>query len=77
LDRFAAIALEPSAALCRQADIACRTRNEIGPAARTIARVAEDEDVDQIVMGARAFGRVRGYFSGHVSANVVEQSKVP
>lgn len=77
LDRSASVALKPSVELCRAAGIPVETKQEIGPTARTIARVAEDEKVDQIVMASRAFSGTAGHYFRPVSAHVVELSKVP
>ena len=76
-DRTASIALQPSVELCRSANIPVETRQEIGPTARTIARVADEEKVDQIVMASSAFGGTAGHYFRRVSAHVVELSKVP
>ena len=76
-DRSASIALLPSVELCRSAKIPVESRQEIGPTARTIARVADDEQVDQIVMASSAFSGTAGHYFRPVSAHVVELSKVP
>jgi SulP family sulfate permease len=77
LDRTAAIALQPNIELCLAANIPFEARHEIGPTAQTITRVAEEEQVDQIVMASSAFsGTARNLFRP-VSAHVVELSKVP
>ena len=76
-ERLAAAAFKPGKDLCDGAGVTCKTRQEMGPAARTIARIAADEDVDQIVMGTRSQGWLNGLFSIPVSAHVVELTKVP
>jgi sulfate permease, SulP family len=77
LDRFTLVALKPTIELCKAAGVAFETRQEVGPTARTIARVAEEEHVDQIVMASRAFSGTAGHYFKSVSAHVVELAKVP
>jgi SulP family sulfate permease len=77
MDRLAGIALKPSIELCQSSGVPFEIRNEVGPAARSIARVADSEMVDQIVMGANAFGKTGGYHNRPISAQVVELAKVP
>ena len=77
LDRFADVTLKPGIELCVHADIAFKTRKEMGPTAQTIVRIAADEEVDQIVMGSRTRSWLDGLVSRSVSAHVAELAKVP
>ena len=48
---------------------------ETGSPAPTIADIAEDKDVDLIVMGSRGLGLVKGMLLGSVSQYIVENAK--
>ena len=48
-----------------------------GDAATAILDVAEDEDVDLIVMGRRGLGRLKGALVGSVSEKVTRHATVP
>ena len=48
-----------------------------GDAASAILEVAEDEDVDLIVMGRRGLGRLKGALVGSVSEKVTRHATVP
>jgi nucleotide-binding universal stress UspA family protein len=52
-------------------------RAEYGPVAETIVRVARDSRADQIVMGTRGLGRLRGLLLGSVATQVVHLTPVP
>ena len=77
LDRYAEATLKPSIELCVHADVAFKTRKELGPTAQTIVRIASDEEVDQIVMGSRNRTWLDGLVSRSVAAHVAELAKVP
>jgi len=53
------------------------TRIEEGRAATVITNIAEKEDFDLIVMGARGIGRVEEFILGSTSHEVINISKVP
>lgn len=50
---------------------------KFGPAAKTIVEVAEEEDVEMIVMGRRGLGDLSGLLMGSVSHKVDHISNVP
>jgi SulP family sulfate permease len=77
LELFAAAALKPASERCDNAAIAFTIRKERGPTAPTITRVADEEAVDQIVMGTRGYGALGALLMRSVSAQVVELAKVP
>jgi nucleotide-binding universal stress UspA family protein len=53
------------------------TRSEVGDPATEITRVAEENGVDQIVMGTHGRGAVGSLFIGSVAQRVVHLAKVP
>ncbi|MGQ9457090.1 MAG: universal stress protein [Anaerolineae bacterium] len=54
-----------------------RTRLEVGPPASTIVRVAEEERVDFIAMGAQGESLVQELLLGSVAHQVVRMARVP
>ncbi|MBM7662911.1 nucleotide-binding universal stress UspA family protein [Bacillus mesophilus] len=48
-----------------------------GNPALKIVRYAEEQNVDLIVMGSRGLGRIKEFFLGSVSHNVVQMAKCP
>lgn len=50
---------------------------KFGPAAKTIVEVAEEEEVEMIVMGRRGLGDLSGLLMGSVSHKVDHISNVP
>jgi nucleotide-binding universal stress UspA family protein len=70
-------ALNAAQAACRSAGVAFRTRTEIGPIAETVVRVARNERADQIVMGTRGLGRIRGLLLGSIATQVVHLAPMP
>lgn len=48
-----------------------------GDAATQIIKYAEEKDFDCIVMGSRGLGKIREFFLGSVSHNVVQMAKCP
>jgi nucleotide-binding universal stress UspA family protein len=63
--------------LCRDAQVRFRTRCGFGPIARTIIRIAREVSADQIVMGTRGLGPLRGLVVGSVSAEVLHLARIP
>lgn len=54
-----------------------RTRLEEGRPSTTIVKVAEEEDVDLIVIGSRGIGGITGWILGSTSRKVVDLCKKP
>jgi nucleotide-binding universal stress UspA family protein len=70
------ILIEPRT-ICERAGIAHALRVERGGIAATIERVARDDHVDQVVMGTRGLGGVRGLLLGSVATQVLQLVDVP
>lgn len=70
-------ALEKPAARCRALHTRCEARAEYGPVAETIDRIARETQADQIVMGTRGLGRLRGLLLGSVATQVVHLADIP
>ena len=62
---------------CKGANIAFKPMARSGQVARTIADVAREEDVGQIVMGTRGLGGVQGLLLGSVATQVIHLVEVP
>lgn len=75
---FAAILHEPkkilaeAAELARQRGVAIRTLAEPGRPAETVARIARQEGVDEILVGSRGKDEVQHLLVGSVSARLVQ-----
>jgi nucleotide-binding universal stress UspA family protein len=70
--------LRKSVEACETRGVSCKTRAEYGePVAETIVRVARATRADQIVMGARGLGRLRGLVLGSVTTQVVHLAHIP
>jgi len=70
--------LRKSVEACEKHQVACETRAEYGePVAETIVRVARETGADQIVMGARGLGRLRGLVLGSATTQVVHLADIP
>jgi nucleotide-binding universal stress UspA family protein len=69
--------LQKPVARCSARQTPCETRAEYGPIAETIARVARETRADQIIMGTRGLGRVRGLFLGSVATQVIQLADIP
>jgi nucleotide-binding universal stress UspA family protein len=67
----------PAADSCRAQAVQCETRAGFGPVAETIARLAREAHADQIVMGTRGLGPMRGLVLGSVASRVVQLATVP
>jgi nucleotide-binding universal stress UspA family protein len=75
--RAAAEALREAVITCREAGTSYVTRTERGGVATTIDRVARDEEVQQIFMGTRGLGGVRGLLLGSVATQLLHLVDVP
>ena len=60
--------------LCEQTGVRYRYRQECGHAAEQIVRVAEEEDVDLIVMGSRGLSEWKALLLGSVSSHVLHHA---
>lgn len=70
-------ALRQAIQLCRNAQVTFNTRFAFGPIAETINKIACKVKADQIVMGTRGLGPLRGAVLGSVSSKVVNLAGVP
>jgi nucleotide-binding universal stress UspA family protein len=70
-------ALSQAMELCRNAQVKFETGCQSGPIAETIVSAARQIAADQIVMGTRGFGPLRGAVLGSVSAKVVHLARIP
>src|SRR5271169_6776678 len=70
-------ALRQAIELCRKAQVKFDTRSAFGPIAETIDATARHVAADQIVMGTRGFGPLRGAILGSVSSKVVHLAQIP
>jgi len=76
-DRLSKRALRRPVALCRKASVKFEARAALGPIAATIVKIARQVKADQIVMGTRGLGAVRGLFLGSVATRVVQLTRTP
>jgi nucleotide-binding universal stress UspA family protein len=60
-----------------EAGLSYEVRKETGNPATVIARVAEEEGFDLIVIGSRGMGEIRSFFLGSVSDRVSHQAHCP
>jgi nucleotide-binding universal stress UspA family protein len=63
--------------LCRNAHVKFNTRSAFGPIAEAIDTTAREIAADQIVMGTRGLGPLRGAVLGSVSSRVVRLARIP
>jgi nucleotide-binding universal stress UspA family protein len=70
-------ALRRAIGLCREANVKFETRAELGPVAETIVRIAHRLKADQIVMGTRGLGALRGLLLGSVATRVIQLATIP
>jgi nucleotide-binding universal stress UspA family protein len=76
-ERSSAAILGPAADACRAQAVRCETRAGFGPIGETIVRLAREAHADQIIMGTRGLGRMRGLVMGSVATRVVQLAPVP
>lgn len=69
--------LDPVTKFMAQSGITVHTRAEIGPAGTTIAKIAEDEKFDLIIMGTHGHGSLGKLVMGSVSTQVLANCSVP
>jgi nucleotide-binding universal stress UspA family protein len=70
-------ALRRPIGLCRKGSVKFEVRAELGPIAQTIARLARQLDADQIVMGTRGLGALKGLILGSVATDVIRLANIP
>lgn len=70
-------ALSEASALLVAAGVPFTPRIEIGAAAETIARVADEIDADEIYMGTRGLGSMASLFMGSVATKVLHLTDLP
>jgi nucleotide-binding universal stress UspA family protein len=76
-ERLATEALQEAVATCREAGVTYVARSERGAIGATIDRVTREEHADQIIMGTRGLGGVRGLLLGSVVTQVLHLTDVP
>ena len=69
--------LDPVTKFLAQSGITVHTRAEIGPAGTTIAKIAEDDKFDLIIMGTHGHGSLGKLVMGSVTTQVLAHCKVP
>jgi nucleotide-binding universal stress UspA family protein len=70
-------ALKDAIGKCEGGNVAFQTLTAAGQPAETIADVARNEGVNQIVMGTRGLGGIKGLFLGSVATQVIHLVEVP
>ena len=70
-------ALHDAIVKCEGSHIAFKSIARAGPVAVTIAQVAREESVGQIVMGTRGLGGFQGLLLGSVATQVIHLAEVP
>lgn len=63
--------------LLREEGMSYRSEVRVGQAAETITRYAQEKNVDDIVMGTRGMGTMKGMVLGSVATGVVHLASVP
>jgi nucleotide-binding universal stress UspA family protein len=66
--------LDRTVEMCREAGVRYRCRHECGHPAEQIVRVAEEEEVDLIVMGSRGSSEWKALMLGSVSDHVLHHA---
>ncbi|MCD6320102.1 MAG: universal stress protein [Candidatus Desulfofervidaceae bacterium] len=77
LQKSASNALDTRAEKLKASGFKVKTRVELGNPFKEILRVAEEEEVKLIIMGAHGKGFVSGLVLGSVTNNVLKYSKIP
>jgi len=70
-------ALKDAIDRCEGASVTFKALTRSGQPAETIAQVAREEDVEQIVIGTRGLGGVKGLLLGSVANQVIQLAEVP
>ncbi|KAG0920903.1 hypothetical protein G6F32_015362 [Rhizopus arrhizus] len=70
-------ALEEASRLLSQAGVPFEARVEVGAAADTIVRIADETGADEIYMGSRGLGSVSSLFMGSVATRVLPLTELP
>lgn len=70
-------AFTPARALLEAAGLACQEHRHVGAPGPTIARVAQEQNCDLIVMGTRGLGSHTAALLGSVAQGTLEHSSVP
>jgi nucleotide-binding universal stress UspA family protein len=70
-------ALQAASALLTDAGVPFQARVEVGAAADTIVRVADECEADEIYMGSRGLGSVSSWFLGSVATRVLHLTELP
>lgn len=70
-------ALHDAVRKCESSRIAFKSIAKAGPVAVTIAAIAREESVGQIVMGTRGLGSIQGLLLGSVATQVIHLTEVP
>ena len=69
--------VQRTAAAFEGSGVKVKTLIKEGQAAETIVSTANEMDVDQIIMGARGLGKIKGMVLGSVSQQVIKLSERP
>jgi nucleotide-binding universal stress UspA family protein len=70
-------ALQAASDLLTRAGVPFQARVEVGAAAETIVRVADESGADEIYMGSRGLGSVSSWFLGSVATRVLHLTELP
>ena len=76
-ERMAAEVFQKVAVVAKREKIRVQQEMVVGLPAETIVRQATEHRADEIVMGTRGLGGVKGLFMGSVAMKVVHLSKLP
>ncbi len=76
-ERMSAEVFEKVAAVARREKVRVQQVMVVGLPAQVIARQATRHHADEIIMGTRGHGGIKGMFMGSVAMKVVQLSKLP
>jgi nucleotide-binding universal stress UspA family protein len=62
---------------CKESNISFKPLARAGQVAKTVIEVADEEGIDQIVMGTRGLGGIQGLFLGSVAIQVIHLAETP